>query len=362
MITIPKVADNRDQIIADIEGKIGQTIPSLPKAFFRVIATAYAGAIALLYRFGVWVYDQILPQTADAEALERIGSQYGVYRGAPVSAKLTATATGTNSSAIAAGTLWQKNGIVYEQEVLAEITAGVVTITVEALTPGSDSNIENGEKISLVSPIAGIDSDATIASTIIHGEDEETIESYRSEIMDRLANRPQGGAAPDYISWALEVPGIAKAFAFRTAPGTVTVYPLIATTGTRLPDAPKIAEVLAYVQDTHRRPLCADVAVAALTERVVNITVTSVTPSSLDSWEAIAAAWTAHLFKRYPAQYDDEANKTDFISKSAMYGEAAGAGATIIEFEMYLDASPTPFDYHDLTTSEICKLGVVTWP
>lgn len=362
MITIPKVSELRDQIIADIEGKIGQTIPAMPKAFFRVIATALAGALALLYRFGVWLYDQILPQTADSEALERIGSQYGVFRGAPVAAKLTATATGANGSEIASGTLWQKDGIVYEQSGSVAIVSGTATITVESLTSGAETNIDNGGKISLVSPIVGIDTDATIASTVIEGEDIEAIETYRSEILARLANRPQGGAAPDYVSWALEVPGIVKAFAFRTAPGNVTVYPLIATSGSRLPDSSKLAEVLAYIQDTHRRPLCANVATAAMTERVVNITVTSVTPSSLDAKEAIEAAWTAHLFKRYPAQYDDEANKTNYISKSAMYGEAAGAGATIIEFNMYLESSPTAFSYHDLSTDEICKLGVITWP
>ena len=78
MITIPTIATIRDQIIADIESKIGQTVPVLPKAFFRVLATALAGVLALLYRFGAWIYRQIFVATADAEALALRGAEFGV--------------------------------------------------------------------------------------------------------------------------------------------------------------------------------------------------------------------------------------------------------------------------------------------
>ena len=45
MITVPTIAQIRNQIIADIEAKIGQTVPALPRAFFRVLATALAGVV-----------------------------------------------------------------------------------------------------------------------------------------------------------------------------------------------------------------------------------------------------------------------------------------------------------------------------
>jgi uncharacterized phage protein gp47/JayE len=362
MITIPTVAAIRDQIIADIEGRIGQTVPTLPKAFFRVLATALAGAIALLYRFGAWVYDQIFPQTAGAEALTRIGEQYGIVRSPSVAAILTATATGTTGTIIQAGTLWQAGGIVYRQQADAEIIAGTTTISIEAQTTGDATNQAAGSILGLVTPVAGVDTDATVASTTTTGEDAEAVETYRARIMTRLSRRPQGGASADYVTWALEVPGIVKAFAFRTAPGDVTVYPLVALSGTRIPDAGKLAEVAAYLQDTHRRPLCADVYAVAMTERTISVTVATLQPNTVEMRQAIEAAWTALMLRRFPLQYTDEVNPTNYISASDLFGEASGAGARTVEFSMYIDGTVPPITYHALANNEIAKLETVTWP
>lgn len=362
MITLPTVAQIRDQIISDIEGKIGQTVPVLPRAFFRVLATALAGVLALLYRFGAWIYDQIFPQTADSEALGRIGTQYGIIRKASVSAVLTATATGTNGTTIPAGTLWTYNGAVYQQTADADIAAGSATITIEALTSGDAGNIANGQIIKIGTPQAGVVESSAIASTVTLGEDQEAIEDYRRRIIQRLQQRPQGGAAADYVGWALEVPGIVKAFAYRTAPGDVTVYPMAALSGARVPDAPKLAEVQAYLSDDHRRPLCANVYAAALTERTFTMTVTTLQPDTSEMRAAVESAWSAHLLGRFPRQYSDEANPTDYISKAALYGEAVAAGALLIDFSLYINGSGVAISSHQLTSSELAKLGAVTWP
>lgn len=362
MITIPTIATIRDQIIADIEGKIGQTVPTLPKAFFRVLAMALAGVLALMYRFGAWVYDQIFVSTAAAEALARRGAEYGLTRNPAQAAVLTATVTGASDTVTQAGWLWQSGGIVYEQQADVAIVAGTATITVECLTAGDVGNLANGATISLVTPQAGVDNDATIASTITTGEDEEGLEVFRARIAFRQKNPPQGGAIPDYINWALEVPGIVKAFAYNTAPGVVTVYPLIALSGTRIPDGAKIAEVDAYLEDEYRKPLCATVVTAAMTERTITPTVTSVTPDNATLRAAIEAAWTAHLLGRFPKQYADEALPTNVISLSGLLAEAMGAGAQGIVATMEIDGVPGTIDQYTLLDSEIVKLGTVVWP
>ena len=105
---------------------------------------------------------------------------------------------------------------------------------------------------------------------------------------------PQGGAAPDYVGWAREVAGIVKAFAFRTGAGYVTVYPLQAITGAdRIPAAPKIAEVEAYVGADERRPLCANVVGAAMVELDVDITITGLAPNDAETKANIQAALPA---------------------------------------------------------------------
>jgi uncharacterized phage protein gp47/JayE len=362
MITIPTINQVRDQIVADIEAKIGQTIPAPPKAFFRVLATAQAGVIVLLYRFGAWLYRQIFPQTADAEALGRIGEQYGLTRKASVAAVLTAQATGINDTTIPAGTLWTREGQVYQQTAAVDIAAGVATITIAATTAGSVANIANGQTVAIASPLAGVDEAATITATTTEGEDQEELESYRLRIMQRQANRPQGGAAPDYIGWALEVAGIVKAFAYRTGVGEVTVYPLQSLTSNRIPDGSKLSEVQTYLQDTGRRPLCADVLTAAMTERIISVTVTSISPDTSAIREAVETAWESYLLRAFPVQYADEVNPTAAITLAALYAQAFASGATGIIITMSIDGTPGTIQGYTLQSSEIVKLGTVTWP
>jgi uncharacterized phage protein gp47/JayE len=362
MIQIPTVAQIRDQIISDIESKIGQTIPALPKAFFRVLATALAGVLSLLYRFGGWAYRQIFPQTADQEALVRIGEQYGIIRSPAVAAEITATATGAEGAQIPAGTLWQREGQVYQQTEAQTIETGTATVTVRALTKGAAANVLNGLNISLVTPVAGIDAEAEVTNTDTQGEDIEAVEAYRRRVILRLQQQPQGGAAPDYINWALEVPGIVRAFAFRTDPGEVTVYPLLATTGpSRVPAAPKLAEVLSYIQNPIRRPLCSNVLAVAMDERIFSVNVTAVAPNTTAQKNAIEAAWEKFLYTRYPAQYDDEVDPKNVVSAAALYGEASGAGVQLLNFELYIDGEISEIQFHTLAENEIAKLGTVTW-
>ena len=53
---IPTPTEIKDRIISDLETKLNQTTPSLPKAFNRVLAGAIAGFILLLYQAILWVY------------------------------------------------------------------------------------------------------------------------------------------------------------------------------------------------------------------------------------------------------------------------------------------------------------------
>jgi uncharacterized phage protein gp47/JayE len=362
MITIPKISTIRDQIITDIEARIGQTIPSMPKAFFRVLATALAGVISLLYRFAAWVYDQIFPQTASSEALVRIGEQYGIVRLPAVAAVQTATAPGTNTTIIPAGTLWQINGQVHRQTDAATISGGVATINLQALVAGDAGNSGIGAVLRIVTPQAGVAGTATITAVVTTGEDQEAIEDYRTRVLARLQQKPQGGAAADYIGWAREVAGVVKAFAFRTAPGDVTVYPLVSLTVDRIPDAPKLAEIEAYLQDEIRRPLCANVYTAAMTEREVNLTVTTLQPDTTTVRNTIQTALANYLLGRYPRQYTDEANPTDQIVRALLVSEAIAAGARVIEMDVYLDAEVVPTVFYQLDEDELAILGTITWP
>ena len=361
MVTIPTTAEIRDQIISDIEGKLSITVPALPKAFIRVLATALAGVQSLAYRFGLWIYKQIFAATADEAALILRGAQYGLSRSPAVRAVLTAEATGTNGTQIPAGTLWvgDDNGLVYQQTETAEITSGVAEITNECLTVGDDGNLSVDDTLTIGSPIAGIDSTAAITGTITTGEDRESIESFRAQVMEREKNKPQGGAAPDYVQWALEVPGIVKAFAHRISAGYATVYPLIALTGDRIPDAAKREEVLAYLSDLVRKPLQSTPIVEVMSEIIFDIEIADLAPNTAIIKTAIEAALAAYMLTRFPRQYPNETNATDVVSAAALSGIVIDVGATKLTLTMKVGGSPFPSK--TLTAGQLATLGTVSW-
>lgn len=122
MITIPTLAEIRDQILSDIESATGQSTPLLPKAVWRVLAAAMAGALVLLYRFGAWAYRQIFTLTADEEGLYNKAAEYGMTRAPAVQWIGTATATGDDDTVVLAGTLWSYNNYVYEVQSAVNIS------------------------------------------------------------------------------------------------------------------------------------------------------------------------------------------------------------------------------------------------
>ena len=67
-----------------------------------------------------------------------------------------------------------------------------------------------GAKISLLSPVANINSDATVSEIVIIAADEETLESLRERLLNRLRLPPLGGSANDYVTWAKEVAGVTR--------------------------------------------------------------------------------------------------------------------------------------------------------
>lgn len=367
-MTIPTTVQVRDQIIGYVEARLNQKIPLISRAYVRVVASAVAGVIVLSYRFVDWCLKQTQPATCNEFFLGLFSTRYGVTRGAAVAAQLRLDATGTEGSDIDAKTLWvTPDGVVYQQQALVTIVSGVASPVVTCLTLGASGNLADGAALSLVSPVAGIDADAVVdtSGTVIEGVDRESVAQWRAEVMNRIRYRPQGGAIPDYVIWALEVPGIVKAFVKSPAPGDVNVYPLIDVTGTaRVPGAPKIAEVEAYLTDPVRKPLGANVYTLAATERTCATTITGATingsPLSASQKQAVQDAVDAALYAAYPRQYPDQPAPTDTVSTAVAWGSLYSIGATATA--VTISISGIGGGPYVLPIGEIIKpSGAITW-
>ncbi len=238
MYTAPTRAEIDAQIIASIEGQIGQTVTIFPKAFVRVLSKALSAVLSLAYQFIAWAIRQIFPATSDAESLSYYGDWYAMPRAAATSAILQITISGDDPTAIPAGTLWAYGSLVFTQAADVVISSGTASAQIQALTYGIAGNLPPSTALSLPSPKAGV-TGAVVAAVSTAAVDEESLDLWRSRIVQRMQNQPQGGATGDYIRWAMEVAGIAGAHVKKI--GT-DVLPLSARRAHRLRPHPRRAQ------------------------------------------------------------------------------------------------------------------------
>src|SRR5690606_8352079 len=100
-------------------------------------------------------------------------------------------------------------------------------VPIEAITAGALGNAAPGTALSLVSPALGVASQLTVDdSGLTGGVEQETLDAYRQRLLRSYRVLPHGGNADDYETWALEVPGVTRAWCVRRwlGPGTVAVF------------------------------------------------------------------------------------------------------------------------------------------
>jgi uncharacterized phage protein gp47/JayE len=273
------VATTEADIEARLEGADARTRNSVLGTLSRVIA----GAVHGLYGHQAWIADQVLVETSEAENLDRRGATWGVYRKAAAYATGLVTFAGSAGAEIAAGTLLRRaDGARFVTTTAGVIAAGTAIVDVEAEAAGAAGNTVGSAPLALVSPIAGITGAPTVVSAgLVGGADAEADEDYRRRIQDRIRQPPHGGNRSDYVTWALEVAGVTRAWCLPLAsgPGTVTVLFAmddVRAAGQGIPVPADVAVVQSYIDA--RRPVCADVLVAAPIAVPLNLTISGIQP------------------------------------------------------------------------------------
>jgi hypothetical protein len=69
-LSTPTTKEINDNIIAQLESSIGQSIPLLPKSFLRVLAKTLAAVFTLLYKYCGFIFLQIFVKTASIKETE----------------------------------------------------------------------------------------------------------------------------------------------------------------------------------------------------------------------------------------------------------------------------------------------------
>lgn len=237
MIQIPTIAQLSASIKATIETNFGLTIPSTGKNFLRALIATQAAKIKLLYLAIANTQKNIWPDTADPESiggtLERFGRVKLNRNPRPaVAGEYQLTITGTIGAVIKAATTWKSNdentnpGFLFILDSEYTLVSTTDTINVRALTPGETSKLFLLDNLQATTPIALVNKDAYVSAVNVEPLAAETIEAYRTAILNSFRLEAQGGAATDFRIWAADAQGVAVVYPYAKSgeSGVVNLY------------------------------------------------------------------------------------------------------------------------------------------
>ncbi|QXH53210.1 baseplate J/gp47 family protein [Pseudomonas fakonensis] len=260
---------------------------ALQRSDAEVLARVFAAASYGRYGQQAYIADQILPDTADEDTLRRMArARLKRDRLPAVAANGPVLFTGAANAPIDAGVLLQRDdGVQFKV-----VTGGPVgALEVVAVDAGQLGNTEPGTVLRLVSPVLSVNETATVAAPgIAGGTEQETLEALRARVIRSYRVIPHGGSQSDYETWALEVPGVTRAWIVRhwMGAGTVGVFFVRDNDVDPIPTPEACAVVQAYIEQ--ERPVTAELYVLAPVEKPVQYQI-KVTPDSAAVRRAVEA-------------------------------------------------------------------------
>jgi uncharacterized phage protein gp47/JayE len=255
------------------------------------------------FAYLVWLSRQILVTTCDPEFLFLHADEWGILQKMATQAQGKTKFFGTSGATIPAGTVLRRNDdVTFTLDADVTLASGIGIGDVTAEEWGISGNTSIGSKLSLASPVPGVQTDTIVqddgsGNGLSGGTDIEDIERLRERVIERKQNRPHGGADFDYVIWAKEVAGVTRAWPYpnRAGRGTMTVICVMDDKiGTIIPSAEEVEDIYNYIES--KRPATAELYVIAPAPIEVDFTI-NINPSSLAVKSAIEAEIRA-FFKR----------------------------------------------------------------
>jgi uncharacterized phage protein gp47/JayE len=301
--TRPTLAELRDRIRQDFGARLPGADALLRQSNLRVIADVLAELSNAQFDYETWLAGQLFPDTCETVFLDRWASIWGVDREPAAFAVGTLTVTGTPGAVVPESATWQRSdNVLYDADAAATIGAGgTAAVPVTASVAGAAGNAAPNTQVQAVTTATGVQRAAMVAEPgLAGGADVETDEHLRARLLLRIQLPPQGGSASDYVEWALEVPGVTRAWVYPQEFGAGTVVVRFMMDDVRAPDGFPTPADVAIVQ-AHldlMRPVTAQVYVLAPLPLPVNVTVQDLFPPDRPDVQAAANAELVDTFRR----------------------------------------------------------------
>jgi uncharacterized phage protein gp47/JayE len=327
-----------DEAAADVASALPGADALLPENNLTVLAFVLGAMTNGNYGFLDFIAQNAVPFTATGEFLEAWSAFKDITRLAATSASgsIAFTTTGAN---IPSGTPIQRG----DGEPFVTVGDGTVvstTVTVQAidLNTGAQGNCPSGTAFTLGTAIGGVTSTGAASTAFTGAANVETDAALRTRMLKAYAAPPQGGDLADYINWALDVPGVTRAWAVGSTlgAGTVQVFFMmdvseatyggfpqgsngVATAETRA--TPATGDQLAVANAIFpKRPVTAEVYAYAPLNNPVAITIAGLASSTTATRLAIQTAIAA-AFLQYAAPggvTDSDGNPIGVMDVSAI--------------------------------------------
>jgi uncharacterized phage protein gp47/JayE len=394
MIQQPTVQELTTNIVAQLEAKLSEDLPLLPKAFVHVLAKVLAAVTVLLFKYAGWILLQLFVAHASMEETVILGRrirplvEWGrlVGVGDPVEATqaehVVDVTVRNQIDDLRAGTqlVSPASQVIYQVVGTVALDAPVVQVTVRASGDGqggdgsgSIGNLLPGDILEFANPLANIERRATVVSRTVDGADAEDPDTYRARVFRRFQRRPQGGAYADYQSWGEELAGILNVYPYTGAPGEVDVYveATVASSGSEdgIPTEPQLEEVRAAIEAdlnglASRRPANAAVNVYPITRQPFDVLLGGLEAADEDAvLQAIAEGVDDYLRAREPYIVGlAPLPRLDRITQGAVAGivmgvaEAEGATAATVELQL----NGNPITEYTLPPGQKARLGTLS--
>lgn len=359
--TRPTLQELITRIENDFKSGLG-LVTVLRRSFLGVLSRVLAALAHVLFGFLAFIEKQAFPDTATDEYLERWAGIWGVVRKPATFAQFIINLAGTSGTNVPVGSVFRRSdGVEYTTDVAVTLTGSPTPVAMTAVVAGASGEVAVSDVITIVSPIAGLTSQATVTTIVIEPEDTEDDDSLRARLLDRIQNPPSGGAATDYIQWAREVAGITRAWVGPQAlgPGTVVVYIVSDDEDPITPSPAKITEVFDYIDE--RRPVTANVTVVAPTLLPLNMSI-SIKPNNTATQNAIKQELEDLIFREASLAGAYEAPGELFDGKILLsrLNEAISIAIGEEDHLITLINAAAPADITP-ATGQLITLGTITW-
>jgi uncharacterized phage protein gp47/JayE len=295
----PTLGSLRQRIANDLMNKLPGADTRLRVNNLRAFSEVEAGSAHLLYGRLEWSFQQLFPDTAESEFLDRWASIWGVQRIPASAATGSATWTADPGARLLADALVQRaDGVRYSVVESVSESGGLISAQLQAVTLGQVGNALAGTQLVLLTTFAGVSVQGIVDDPgLAGGADQQSDALLLQAVLTRIQLPPHGGAEFDYVRWALEVPGVTRAWCYpiELGPGTVTVRFMMddvrAPTG--IPTQADVDIVAAYIDP--RRPVTADVHVVAPIPLVTDVAISQLQPDTPEIRDAIFDSLTQML-------------------------------------------------------------------